>query len=159
MGANAVVRVAVSSDAATLAAVRRAADSQSGTFDPDYFGDLVRQNEGLVYVAQSDGSVVGYLVLQRTAHVAVAARNPVQLWQLYVAPAFHGSGIAGQLMNAAFVHGQNQGHDVIWLGVSEHNERGIAFYRKHGFEAVGRHFVGSGEHTHQDVVMSHAVKS
>jgi len=157
MSDSSLVRVALNSDAATLAAVRAAADSQSGPSDPNYFGNLVRQNEGLVYVAQSNGSVIGYLVLQRTPHAAVAARKPIQLWQLYVAPAFHGSGVAGQLMNAAFVHARDQGHDVIWLGVSEHNERGIAFYRKQGFEAVGRHLVGLGEHTHQDVVMSRAV--
>ncbi len=157
MGDSTLVRVALNSDAATLAAVREAAEPQSGPFDANYFENLVHQNKGLVYVAQSNGSAIGYLVLQRTAHAAVGARNPIQLWQLYVAPAFHGSGVAGQLMNAAFVHGLDQGHDVIWLGVSEHNERGIAFYRKQGFETVGRHLVGLGEHTHQDVVMSRAV--
>jgi ribosomal protein S18 acetylase RimI-like enzyme len=159
MSDNTLVRVALNSDAATLAVVREAADSQGGSPDPNYFENLVRQNEGLNYVAQSNDSVNGYLVLQRIAHAVVAARNPLQLWQLYVVPAFHGSGVAGQLMNAAFVHARDKGHDVIWLGVSEHNERGIAFYRKQGFKAVGRRLVGLGEHTHQDVVMSRAMGS
>ncbi len=154
---SALIRVALKTDATMLADVRAAADPTSVPADPDYFGNLVSQNHGLVYVAQSQGSVIGYVVLQRAAHAAVAARNPIQLWQLYVAPPFHGSGVAGQLMNAAFVHARNRAHDVIWLGVAEHNERGFAFYRKQGFEAVGRHLVGSGEHAHEDVVMSRVV--
>ena len=108
----------------------------------------------LVYVAQVQGSVVGFLVLQRQAHPAVLARNPIQLWQLYVLPTFHGTGVAAQLMNAVLVHARGQEHDVVWLGVSEQNERGKAFYRKHGFTMIGSHVVGSGEHSHHDVVMS-----
>lgn len=157
MNESSLIRVALKSDAAKLAAVRAAADPASELFDHDYFENLVGQNEGLVYVAQSQGSVIGYLVLQRASHAAIAARKPIQLWQLYVAPAFHGSGVAGQLMNAAFVHARNETHDVIWLGVSEHNERGFAFYRKQGFKTVGRHLVGSAEHAHEDQVMSCAV--
>ncbi len=141
-----------------LAAVRAAADPTSKPLDAGHFEELVDQNKGLVYVAQSRDSVTGYLVLQRAAHVAVMARNPIQLWQIYVAPAFHGSGVAAQLMHAAFSHARKQMHDVIWLGVSEHNARGVAFYRKHHFKAVGRHLVGSAGHAHQDVVMSCALE-
>jgi ribosomal protein S18 acetylase RimI-like enzyme len=153
MNDSTLVRVALRSDATTLAAVRAAADPTSEFPDPRHFENLVDQNAGLVYVAQSRGSVIGYLVLQRAAHAAVAARNPIHLWQLYVAPDFHGSGVAAQLMDAAFNHARNQTHDVIWLGVSEHNARGLAFYRKHGFKAAGHHLVGSAGHTHNDVVM------
>jgi ribosomal protein S18 acetylase RimI-like enzyme len=108
----------------------------------------------LVYVAETHGSVVGFLALQREGHPAVVGRNPVKLWQLYVAPALHGSGVASQLMSAAMDHARTHLHDVVWLGVSEHNARGIAFYRKHGFKALGLHLVGAGGHAHQDVVMS-----
>jgi ribosomal protein S18 acetylase RimI-like enzyme len=151
------VRVALKSDASMLAAVRAAADPATGPFDPDYFDSLVGQNQGQIYVAQSEGSVVGYLALQRAGHAAVAARNPIRLWQLYVAPPFHGSGVAGQLMNAALIDSRNQTHEVIWLGVSEHNDRAVAFYRKQGFVTIGSHLVGMAEHAHQDVVMSRAI--
>ena len=151
------VRFAQKSDATMLAAVRAAADPASRFSDPEYFDKLVGQGDTVVLVAQAEESVIGYLVLQRSAHASVPARNPIRLWQLYVTPAFHGTGIATELMNAAFAHAQNQDHDAIWLGVSEHNTRGLAFYRKHGFEALGQHMVGSAEHAHQDVVMSCAV--
>ena len=149
-----LIRQALRSDATMLATVRAAADPTSDLPDPGQFEQLIDQNEGLVYVAQSRGSVIGYLALQRAAHPAVAAQAPIQLWQLYVTPAFHGSGVAAELMNAALNHAHRETHDVIWLGVSEHNARGMAFYRKHGFKAAGRHLVGSAEHAHHDVVMS-----
>jgi len=153
MNDSTLVRVALGSDAAMLAAVRTAADPTTEIPEPDHFEKLIDQNNGLVYVAESQRSVIGYLVLQRAAHTAVAASDPIQLWQLYVAPDFHGSGVAVQLVNAAFNHARDEMHDVIWLGVSEHNARGLAFYRKHGFKVVGRHLVGAAEHTHEDVVM------
>jgi ribosomal protein S18 acetylase RimI-like enzyme len=154
MNNSATVRVALRSDAAMLAAVRMAADAASEPQDLGHFQNLLDQSDGWAYVAQAEGCVIGYLVLQRAAHAAVTARAPIQLWQLYVTPAFHGSGIAAQLMSAALNHARNQTHDVMWLGVSEHNARGLAFFQKHGFKAVGRHLVGSAGHAHYDLVMS-----
>jgi hypothetical protein len=37
--------------------------------------------------------------------------------------------------------------------------RALAFYRNHGFEALGVHEVGRASHAHGDVVMSRAVPS
>lgn len=104
------VRPARASDAASLAAVNAAAstapaDRAEGTsgVSPSEIGPFARLLEprtGLVYVAEGGGSIVGYLALQRAAHPAVTGRSPIQLWQLYVIPAFQGSGVAAQLMSA-----------------------------------------------------------
>ncbi|MEX0733600.1 MAG: GNAT family N-acetyltransferase [Steroidobacteraceae bacterium] len=142
-----LVRAARVSDAAAIAAVSSAAS-------PATYAELIQRQADLVFVAESDGSVVGYLALQHSAHPAVESRNPIQLWQLYVIPAFHGSGIAAQLMAAALEYARSHLHDVIWLGVSEHNARGMAFYRKHGFNPLGLHQVGAGNHAHDDILMS-----
>ncbi len=159
------VRSAVASDASALASVTAAISatvpaSSDGhaqslpALGAAHYADLIGKHAGQVYVAEVHGSVVGYLVLRSGAHSAIEGLKPIQLWQLYVAPAFHGAGVAARLMSAALNHARRHGHDVMWLGVSEQNMRGIAFYRKHGFEARGVHQVGSGEHAHQDVVMS-----
>lgn len=141
-----LVRAARVSDAASMAAVNSAAS-------PGY-AELIQRNAGMAYVAEEAGSIVGYLLLRNEAHPAVESRNPVQLWQLYVIPAFHGSGIAAQLMAAALEFARKHLHDVIWLGVSEHNPRAIAFYRKHGFNLLGLHRIGAGDHEHEDILMS-----
>jgi ribosomal protein S18 acetylase RimI-like enzyme len=157
------VRPALTSDAPSLAAIKVATSPPRAVTDepkrqsgPRFkaYTELIENHRGLVYVAETHGSVVGFLALQREGHPAVVGRNPVKLWQLYVAPALHGSGVASQLMSAAMDHARTHLHDVVWLGVSEHNARGVAFYRKHGFKALGLHLVGAGGHAHQDVVMS-----
>lgn len=154
---SALVRLAVRSDAASLARVRASVDPEDHTPDSASFERLVAENDGLIYVADSEDVVIGYMVLQQIPHSAVQARNPLQLWQLYVIPAFHGSGVAAQLIVAALAHARGRKHDVIWLGVSEHNDRAIAFYRKHGFESLGLHLLGTTDHAHQDLLMSRSV--
>lgn len=151
------IRIATVADAAALAAVHAAASGsrQSG---PEHHAALLEQHADLIHLAEVDGSVAGFLVLHRASHPAVEARHPIQLWQLYVRPEFHGSGVAAQLMATALDHARAHRHDVVWLGVSEDNARGIAFYRKHGFESLGLHEVSGGGHAHLDMVMSRAVQ-
>jgi ribosomal protein S18 acetylase RimI-like enzyme len=160
------VRPAAASDAPSLAAIKAATSAPKAVVDEPQtqsglrsnpYTELIETHRGLVYVAETDASVVGFLALQHEGHPAVVGRNPVKLWQLYVAPALHGSDVASQLMAAAMDHARAHLHDVVWLGVSEHNARGIAFYRKHGFQALGLHQVGAGGHVHQDIVMSCSV--
>jgi ribosomal protein S18 acetylase RimI-like enzyme len=140
------VRSARGSDATAIVMVNPAASAY-----------LIESCPGLVYVAEVDGSIVGYLALLRQVHPAVESRKPIQLWQIYVVPDFHGAGIAAELLAAALEYARGQSHDVIWLGVSEHNARAVAFYRKHGFGALGFHRVGAGHHGHEDLVMSRQV--
>ena len=118
------------------------------------FSAMVQEHAGLVHIAEVKGSVVGYVALQHRTHPAVHGERPLQLWQLYVAPAFHGTGIAAQLMSVVFELAKLHGNAVVWLGVSENNARGIAFYRKHGFQPCGLHNVGAGDHVHPDLLMS-----
>jgi ribosomal protein S18 acetylase RimI-like enzyme len=157
------VRAALALDAPSMAAIRAATSESEAIVDEantrshlssESYTELIQKHAGLVYVAETSGSVVGFVALQDETHHAVVGRNPVKLWQLYVAPTLHGSGVASQLMSAAMDHARRHLHDVVWLGVSEHNARGMAFYRKHGFKALGLHQVGTGAHAHQDVVMS-----
>lgn len=138
-----LVRTARASDAAAIATINPAASA-----------DLIERCAGPVYVAEAAGSIVGYLALRLESHPAVEGRNPVQLWQIFVIPEFHGAGIAAELMTAALEYARGHSHDVMWLGVSEHNARAVAFYRKHGFRPLGLHTVGAGYHEHEDLVMS-----
>ena len=144
------IRTARKSDSAAISAVYEAASGSDRHHSACYINDLT-------YVAEAGGVVSGFIALQLASHPAVESRDPIQLRQIYVLPEFHGSGVANQLMAAAFGHARMHLHDVIWLGVSEHNARGISFYRKHGFSSLGLHQVGVGGHSHQDVVMSCAV--
>jgi ribosomal protein S18 acetylase RimI-like enzyme len=152
-----IVRAALSCDAPFIASVWKSANLGCEQLESRHFIALLQDCECRVYVAQSQSALVGYMTLRRAAHVAVVAQNPLQLWQIYVEPTFHGVDVAEQLMSTARTYARSHKHDVIWLGVSENNARGMAFYRKNDFKVVGQYQVGSAEHAHHDIVMSCAV--
>jgi diamine N-acetyltransferase len=108
-----------------------------------------------LFVAEIDGSSIGYLMLCREGCPdAIAAHNPFELRRIYVLADFHGSGAAGILMNKVLRLAVAGKHDVVWLGVSKHNGRAIAFYRKHGFTVVGEQAFMVGNDAHEDFVMA-----
>jgi ribosomal protein S18 acetylase RimI-like enzyme len=157
------IRLASVADLEALTSVFRAASSKIPRPPHPDPGDVVELDAaaisdpidaGLVHVAESDGVVVGYVASRRCGHPAVPSVRPLQLWQLYVRPAYHGTGVSDRLISIAKDGASRNEHDVIWLGVSEHNGRGIAFYRKHGFAAHGVHEVGASDHAHRDLIMS-----
>jgi ribosomal protein S18 acetylase RimI-like enzyme len=150
-----------------MAAIRAATDESEAMVEEantrsrgrsEFYAELIQKRVASVYLVEVRDSVVGFVVLQQETHHAVVGHNPLKMWQIFVAPAYHGSGVASQLMSATMDHARGHLHDVVWLGVSEHNARGMAFYRKHGFKALGLHEVGAGGHAHQDIVMSCAAQ-
>ena len=41
----------------------------------------------------------------------------------------------------------------VWLGVWEHNQQALSFYKKHGFEVTGQHEFITGEVVDIDLIM------
>lgn len=87
----------------------------------------------------------------------VATPGPVEIWRFYVDHAWHGRGLAGRLMRAALDDVAARGGGSAWLGVWEHNERAIAFYRKWGFADVGSHEFRLGSDVQTDRIMARAL--
>ena len=73
------------------------------------------------YVYEDGGVVKGFIRV-----------NGDELVKLYVEPQFQSSGIGAELLSFA-VNELN----VRWLWALEYNERGIAFYKRNGFELTG----------------------
>jgi len=86
----------------------------------------------------------------------VPAAGSIELWRFYVDKAWHGRGIAHELMNAVKTRARRRGATTLWLGVWERNPRAQAFYGKHGFQKVGKKvfIVGTDPQT-DDVLLSH----
>jgi ribosomal protein S18 acetylase RimI-like enzyme len=61
--------------------------------------------------------------------------------------------VAAALMQACLDQARKAEHDVVYLGVWEHNPRAIAFYRKWGFEKVGEHVFLLGDDEQTDWLM------
>jgi diamine N-acetyltransferase len=58
-------------------------------------------------------------------------------------------------MDAVVGEARTRGAQTLWLGVWERNARAIAFYRKRGFQDVGRHqfLVGTDRQTDRLMVL------
>ena len=82
-------------------------------------------------VAEEGGRIVG--------HVFANGRRlpPLTLSRLYVLPSFQRRGIGSALLEAAIA--RHPRAESIRLEVQADNPKGLAFYRREGFEAVGEH--------------------
>ena len=62
--------------------------------------------------------------------------NGTEVVKLYVEPQFQSCGIGAELLEYAV---KNSGADNLWA--LEYNARGIAFYKRHGFELTGEKMI------------------
>jgi ribosomal protein S18 acetylase RimI-like enzyme len=140
-----MVRRATPDDAVALAALAREtfveafgaenAAEDMAMYVAAEFGEAQQRREiadpNIVTLVADD---VAYAQLRRTPG---AAHGQVELARFYVRRAHHGRGVAQALMEAVVGEARALGATALWLGVWERNARGIAFYRKCGFERCG----------------------
>ena len=127
-------------------------------FSPERIREEIADPASTHLIAEGDGTAVGYARLRAGgARPEAAAERPVELVRLYVDRTHQGSGVAAALMQACLDHALDTGHDVMYLGVWEHNPRAVAFYRKWGFEKFGEHSFMLGDDEQTDWLMRRAV--
>jgi len=105
-------------------------------------------------VAEVDRRAAGYAQLHDgEPEKGVEGANAVELVRLYVSRDWLGRGIGQELMRACIDEARQAGHDAIWLGVWERNERAQAFYKKWNFHIVGEHVFQLGSDPQRDILM------
>ena len=108
---------------------------------------------GGFYVVEREGQVAGfYRIMQFDGR----ARHVAQLGTLAIDPRFQGSGLAQDMVASAIEQMKAQGVRRAELQAEADNARGLAFYRKLGFEQEGvqrRAYRRSGEHEDVDEIM------
>jgi ribosomal protein S18 acetylase RimI-like enzyme len=106
------------------------------------------------FLVERDGSVLGFAQLR---NVPLTLGNgpaaEVELWRIYLDRSLHGTGIAHRLLANLGATARSSGASGVWLAVWERNERAIAFYKKHGFERVGRQDFHVAGEVHCDLVL------
>lgn len=132
------------------------------TLSEQRFSDYLTADDRIVLVAHDD-AITGYAMLihgvpdNPDVQRAVESRPAIELSKIYVAPAAHGTGVAGTLMTEALRHGTDLGFSSMWLGVNQENQRAQRFYRKHGFQINGTKTFQLGSRVEQDYVMVRAL--
>jgi putative acetyltransferase len=84
----------------------------------------------------------------------VLERPSIFLERFYVDSGWHGSGVAGLMMLHCLELAQALGREILLLGVWEENLRAQKFYRKWGFQIVGKHPFILGDAVQTDYWMS-----
>jgi ribosomal protein S18 acetylase RimI-like enzyme len=149
---QAIVRPAAAADAPAIAAVggRSFTWAFGHLFTPEVLGRYLAQTysvakirssqskpEHLYYVAEAEGTILGFLKLKRNCpHPALTGRQ-WQLQKLYVEPDRTRHGIGLVLMAEGERAWGAEGAACTWLLVYAGNERAHAFYRRFGFLPAG----------------------
>jgi diamine N-acetyltransferase len=113
-------------------------------------------NPGIVtLIAESRSRLVAFAQLHLRSHApsCVPASPSVELHRIYVERAFHGTGLARDLMEHVLETADDHGAAAIWLGVWEHNPRAIRFYQRFGFSEAGDHVFMVGADPQRDLVL------
>ncbi|MEP4147927.1 MAG: N-acetyltransferase [Halioglobus sp.] len=164
------IRRAVESDAVPLAHLAELTFRQAFTADnsdadmnlhcESSFGTKIQRAEILdvnttFLLAVSEGAMIGFGQLRLSSPKdCVPGDAPAELYRIYVLSDWHGSGVAHSIMSEALGHAAANGSDAVWLGVWEHNNKAISFYRKHGFGIVGEHEFRLGDDVQRDLVLA-----
>lgn len=102
-------------------------------------------------LAELDGHPVGYVKLASSQPPeGLPAGADMEIVRIYSEQHTIGKGVGRALMQASIHQAREQGKPWIWLGVWEHNQRAIDFYRKWGFEKFGEHVFMVGEDPQTD---------
>jgi len=99
----------------------------------------ISHNAPIIFVAEADGRVVGFLELDYRKYAPGCRSSPVPFIEgWYVEPALQGRGIGRALVEAAEARARAEGHFEIASDAEIENTDGIAAHLALGYEEVER---------------------
>ena len=106
------------------------------------------------FLMHDDAALMGYAKMRTSENPdGLHATNPIEIERIYIAKDYHGRKAGAALMQHCINHATTNGHDVLWLGVWEHNTRARLFYERWGFRLFGEHVFMLGNDEQTDVLM------
>jgi predicted N-acetyltransferase YhbS len=168
-GSQLVIRVGTTADIEAIARVgsdafRQAYSPHSSAADIDAH---VQQNfsaaavqralaaeRSVYYLARVGGEPAG-IAKVRMADCPLAAGTPdaLELQQLYVLADRQGHGVGRQLVARVFAHAEAASASGVWLSAWEFADWATSFYRRVGFEAIGKVQFKLGATDYTDLLM------
>lgn len=107
-------------------------------FSEKQIAEEMADDDSAFFIALRNGKAVGYAkLISNSTTDGVTGTNPIELKRIYLVERCWGTGVGERLLQHCESYGRGLGHNVIWLGVWQENERGQSFYRKHGYGKVG----------------------
>ncbi|MFD0764994.1 GNAT family N-acetyltransferase [Mucilaginibacter lutimaris] len=126
----------------------------SKAFTPAKFEQELNNPDSQFFFALVDGTIVGYIKLNyRTAQTELQNPEALEVERIYVLNDFQGRQIGKQLIDFAIQTAKAKSLKSVWLGVWEHNNKAIKFYKSKGFEQFGSHPFMLGNDKQTDILM------
>ncbi len=119
-------------------------DDDMKVFIEDYFNEKqackeLQDANDFYFIAFVDDIAAGYIRIkeEQSDVEVIRSKNGIELKRIYVLKEYHSKKIGAALMKFVLDFAVDKGYELLWLGVWEHNERAIQFYKKFGFEDTG----------------------
>lgn len=127
---------------------------QESSFNIEQLKMEVRNPNSLFLFLYSNGILAGYLkVNEYEAQTEFQDKDGLEIERIYLRKGFQSQGLGSSLLEKAVSIATDRNKKYIWLGVWQHNENAISFYKHKGFEKTGSHDFLMGDEQQKDHVM------
>jgi ribosomal protein S18 acetylase RimI-like enzyme len=131
----------------------------NSAFNPTQLAQELNNPNSAFNYAVEDGIPIGYLKINfGPAQTEPLDAMAMEVERIYVRQAHRGRGVGHMLLHSALSNARQRKAPFVWLGVWEHNQRAIAFYRKQGFTVFGSHPFRLGNDLQTDLLMRHRLE-
>lgn len=120
---------------------------------PEAFARDLADSAFTYRVAMIGSELCGYVKLGPAQLPTDAPEETLEICQIYVLCAYHGQGIAQQLIDWAKAAARQRGARFLQLGVFPENHRARRFYMRNGFVDVGPTLFMVGDQADEDMIM------
>jgi ribosomal-protein-alanine N-acetyltransferase len=137
-------RLYSSEDFAALYAIEEVCFQPPQRFSRSYMRRLVRQPDSVTWIAEQDGRLCGFGLVEWTRE---GDETVAYIQTLEVLPEVRGQGVGGELLQRMETSACVAGAVAIWLHVDAGNAAAIRVYERHGYNLTGREedYYGSGK--------------
>lgn len=123
-------------------------------FNVERLGRELANPDSHFFFALAEDEVAAYLKLNTDgAQSEEMGSDALEIERIYVKSAFQKHGLGRLLLNRALEMAGELGKSKVWLGVWEHNENALSFYKKKGFVQTGAHSFYMGDDEQTDLIM------
>lgn len=124
-----------------------------GNFSSKVLKDEMLAPGNYFFFAKLDGEIAGYTKLSTEATEVLPGEDVLEIVRIYVIKDKLSAGIGKALMDFAISFARQNHKKTVYLGVWEHNERAISFYKKRGFVKFSEHLFMLGNDPQTDWLM------
>jgi ribosomal protein S18 acetylase RimI-like enzyme len=110
--------------------------------------------DNIFLIAYFDDEPVGYVRMCESKNPeGLGNVDAIEIARIYAEQKTIGKGIGKALMLKCIEIAREKNKKIIWLGVWEHNDLAISFYKKFDFEQFGSHIFMLGDDAQTDILM------